>query len=232
VTWRIGTVGLLVTGALAITAGATAPVAGAQTTHPVGTDGNTWDPNLVDADTGDTVDWTFSASHNLNLLDPEGGAILTNEPPDGTTSHLFDEAGNYVYYCSIHGSPTLGMRGEVQVGVSEPPEPELSLSVAPRRATAKAGRSAKFTATLANSGDGPATQVEICVDAPRRLVKVSGEPCATAESLDPDQELAPRFTLKPTRKARGKKVRITFTATAMDVDPEVETATLKVKRAR
>jgi plastocyanin len=199
-------------------------------TFEVGTSGNNWNPDLVEAQPGDTVNWTFTSLHNLNLLDPEGGAILTDEPPSGTTSHLFDVAGDYVYYCSIHGGPTFGMRGEVQVDVTQPPAPELALSVAPKRATGKVGKVAKFTATLSNSGDAAATDASVCVTAKKRLVKVKGERCATVESLEADGEMEPKFKLVPTRKARGKKVEVTFTATAMDVNPEMETATLKVKR--
>ena len=41
---------------------------------------------------------------------------------------------------------------------------------------------------------------------------------------------APKFTLKPTRKARGKKVRVVFTATGDGLKTIRSTATLKVKR--
>jgi hypothetical protein len=61
---------------------------------------------------------------------------------------------------------------------------------------------------------------------------VTGERCVTEESLDPDAEVEPKFKLVPTRKARGRKVDVTFTATAAGLDAEEATATLAVRARR
>jgi plastocyanin len=108
--------------------------------------------------------------------------------------------------------------------------PELRLSVKPKRKTVKPGKRAKFTATARNIGDAEASKVRVCAKAPKRKAKVVGKACATAAGLDAGARLAPKFTLKPTRKARGKKVRVVFTATGDGLKTIRSTATLKVKR--
>jgi plastocyanin len=209
-------------------------IAGASTaradTFEVGTAGNSWDPDLVEAQTGDTVNWTFTSLHNLNLLDPEGGAILTDEPPSGTTSHLFDVAGDYVYYCSIHGSPTFGMRGQVQVTDSGPdPVPALDVT-APRKATVKAGKTAKLRVGVESTGEIAANGVDVCVKVSRRLAAIRGDECRALGSLPPSEEANATLSVKPKSKAAGKKVKVTFTATADGAEEANATTTLKVKR--
>jgi len=102
----------------------------------------------------------------------------------------------------------------------------------PKTRQAKIGKKATFRATLANAGSGPATAVELCVRAPRRLARVKGKRCVTEEALDPDAEMDPRFKIVPTRKARGKKMDVTFTATADGLETEEATATLAVRARR
>jgi hypothetical protein len=59
---------------------------------------------------------------------------------------------------------------------------------------------------------------------------VVGKACATAAGLAAGDRFGPKFTLKPTRKARGKKVKVVFTATGDGLKTIRSTATLKVKR--
>jgi PKD repeat protein len=105
----------------------------------------------------------------------------------------------------------------------------LRLRVEPKSRSAKVGKEAKFTAATRNTGESPATDVEVCVKAPNK-VKVVGDECETADSLAADDSMNSRFTVKPKRSARGDKVKITFTAKAAGLDKEKAEATLKVRR--
>jgi plastocyanin len=160
---------------------------------------------------------------NTNADDPFETTFTVSEPGEHTITYLStDNAGN----AEEEKTVTFTIEEE------EPGGPELDLSVKPRRQTVKARDKAKFTATLTNLGDEAAADVELCAKAPKRLVEVKGKECATASSLEPDADMAPEFTFKPTNKARGKKVEITFTANSSNADPAMATAELKVRSKR
>ena len=76
---------------------------------------NTFVPDEVFLGTGGTATWTWGgvATHNVTWV--SGG--LTNSPTQAGGSHqvTFPSAGTFDYYCTIHGSPTSGMRGSVEV---------------------------------------------------------------------------------------------------------------------
>jgi glucose/arabinose dehydrogenase len=108
--------------------------------------------------------------------------------------------------------------------------PALRLTVEPRRTTVKPGKLARFTAAVSNAGDGPAQKVRVCAQAPRAKLRVVGKDCVGRASLGPSARIAPRFELRPKRSARGKRVRVTFTASAAGLGAERTTATVKVKR--
>ena len=71
---------------------------------------------------GGNVTWTWAASagasHNITSAGPPsftGRGTVTPPPlPEPHTAN-FAVAGTYNYYCSIHGSPTSGMRGRIVV---------------------------------------------------------------------------------------------------------------------
>jgi hypothetical protein len=109
-------------------------------------------------------------------------------------------------------------------------EAALRLSASPRRDTVKVGKLARFTANLRNTGDGDAANVRVCVRAPKARVRVMGKACVARGGLAAGESMAPRFALKPKRSARGKRVNVTFTATAAGLVPLRAQATLKVRR--
>jgi glucose/arabinose dehydrogenase/plastocyanin/regulation of enolase protein 1 (concanavalin A-like superfamily) len=160
---------------------------------------------------------------NTNGDDPFLTEFTVSEPGEHTVTYFStDVAGN----AEEEQTLTFTIEDDGTTG------PELDLSVKPRKETVKGRQKASFTATLANVGDEAASDVELCAKAPRRLVELKGKECAATSSLEPDADIAPEFTFKPTRKARGKKVEITFTASASNAEDAVETATLKVKARR
>jgi plastocyanin/type 1 glutamine amidotransferase/regulation of enolase protein 1 (concanavalin A-like superfamily) len=158
---------------------------------------------------------------NTNADDPFETTFTVSEPGEHIVTYFStDEAGN------AEEGKTLTF----EISDEEPGGAELDLSVRPRKETVKGRQKATFTATLANVGDEAASDVELCAKAPKRLVELKGKQCAAASSLEPDADMAPEFTFKPTKKARGKKVEITFTATSPDAETVTQTAKLKVKK--
>jgi uncharacterized repeat protein (TIGR01451 family) len=110
-----------------------------------------------------------------------------------------------------------------------PGEPALDVSVNPKRRSGKVGEEATFRATVRNTGDAAASDVEVCAKAPNK-VKVVGRDCVSEETLAAGDRMTSRFDVKPKRSARGDKVKITFTAEAAGIDKEKTEATLKVRR--
>ena len=41
--------------------------------------------------------------------------VICDVAPPKTFSHSFNTPGTYLYFCSVHGSPTTGMRGTIVV---------------------------------------------------------------------------------------------------------------------
>jgi hypothetical protein len=118
-------------------------------------------------------------------------------------------------------------------GYTEPPgEPELRARVAPSRDTVRLGQTARFGFNVRNSGDAAASEVELCVKAPKRKVKVVGADCRETPTLGKGSAVKADFRLKPKRSARGDRVTVRFIATAENADRATDTATLKVKKKK
>jgi Glycosyl hydrolases family 16 len=121
----------------------------------------------------------------------------------------------------------------VAVWLTEPEgAPDLRLSVTPRRPAVSAGRGVRFEARVRNAGDGAAAEVRVCASAPESKARVVGRRCATGQALEPEASFAPKFELRPRRRARGKQVRVGFTASSPGLEVERASATLRVRRAR
>jgi plastocyanin len=76
---------------------------------------NAFAPDEVLVATGGSVTWNWGGSNDHDVTWVAGG--LTNSTTQSAGSHLvtFSSAGSFDYYCTIHGSPTAGMRGKVEV---------------------------------------------------------------------------------------------------------------------
>ena len=95
---------------------------------------NCWDPEQVEAEVGDEVQWTFAnppatVVHDVWLGPEDGPAVRISPPvvqPDGEpVERSFAEEGAFTYYCSFHSAVVdderVGMVGTVYVGVDPPP---------------------------------------------------------------------------------------------------------------
>ena len=79
----------------------------------------TFTPNAITIPRGATVRWTnTSATERHNILPVVDGAFKPHDSriKNGeSVSTTFAKAGDYAYYCSVHGSKTSGQRGVVHV---------------------------------------------------------------------------------------------------------------------
>lgn len=77
---------------------------------------NAFVPSAITVDAGTTVTWAWSGNspHNVTWVGP-GAPAPSHTQIAGTYERLFRAAGTYDYYCTIHGTPTSGMRGSVTV---------------------------------------------------------------------------------------------------------------------
>ncbi len=98
------------------TATAQAPGAGVEI-HLLTSGGNRFEPANVTVPAGTTVTWTWVGGfHDVTPTgDPQFPASGASVGPPQSFSHTFNTPGTYLYYCSVHGSPTSGMRGTIVV---------------------------------------------------------------------------------------------------------------------
>jgi plastocyanin len=128
---------------LALPAGANAQATWTVDARDLGPGLNVWDPDVVEAEQGDTVSWEFDEAtqgHNLFLALPDDSVLHLSAPPVCPGDHptfggicapgapaidydAFNADGVYTYFCTIHGGDAQGngMAGNVLVGDIEPP---------------------------------------------------------------------------------------------------------------
>jgi plastocyanin len=79
--------------------------------------GNRFEPANVTVAVGTTVTWTWIGGFHDVTSGGNPGFSGSGAPaaPPKSFSHTFTTPGTYLYFCSVHGSPTAGMRGTVVV---------------------------------------------------------------------------------------------------------------------
>jgi plastocyanin len=79
---------------------------------------NSFRPENIEVAAGTEVVWTNKGRNEHNVLHVEGdewGVEVDDFQPGAVYSHTFDAAGEYRYYCSIHGTTDAGMIGTIVV---------------------------------------------------------------------------------------------------------------------
>jgi len=79
--------------------------------------GTTFSPTTRTVTVGTTVQWVNGSGVGHTVTSNPGSGETFNQAvgAGGTFSHQFNTAGTYPYHCTIHGMPTTGMRGTIQV---------------------------------------------------------------------------------------------------------------------
>lgn len=102
----------------------------AQETHDVDVADDEFVPATMEVVEGDTVRWTHSGNNPHSVTADDGSFDShTMCPPDcmeegDTFEQTFDAAGEFGYYCKIHGSPGSGMAASVTVAAAGEDDPE------------------------------------------------------------------------------------------------------------
>ena len=91
----------------------------------VGTSGNTFVPPETTVDTGSTVTIANTGGGNHNLIWDDGTmGFPTASTSMWTSSRMFPTAGDFRFYCAVHGGPSgVGMAGVVRVVAPPAPPP-------------------------------------------------------------------------------------------------------------
>lgn len=78
---------------------------------------NKFEPAYVTVSTGTTVTFDNTGHNRHNVISVEDGFESITSPFTGGESHkvTFDAAGDYPYYCSLHGTAARGMAGAIRV---------------------------------------------------------------------------------------------------------------------
>jgi plastocyanin len=121
--------------AVGLTTGvAVARTAAAHETVTIHIRDNFFDPGALDVAAGTTVRW-INDGHNTHNVTPVSGKAYGSPDlkPGRSYVHTFGDAGTYAYYCTLHGTPTSGQRGQLGVGDASAatPEPIVGASDAP-----------------------------------------------------------------------------------------------------
>ncbi len=85
-------------------------------TTSVNVQDNSFSPPAILVSTGATVTWSWSGSEPHNVTWSSAG--LPNSPTQSSGNFqatMPSTTGELVYYCTLHGTPTSGMRGTIRV---------------------------------------------------------------------------------------------------------------------
>ena len=78
---------------------------------------NRFEPANTTIPLGTTVTWNWVGG--FHDVTPNGNPVFTGSgaavSPPHTYSHTFDSPGTYLYFCSVHGTASTGMRGTIEV---------------------------------------------------------------------------------------------------------------------
>lgn len=80
---------------------------------------NSFEPRYVEVTAGTRVLWRNEGRNNHDVLPSVDGAFpaaTAAQMPSGATHEVtFNTAGDFPYYCSLHGTPKNGMNGAIRV---------------------------------------------------------------------------------------------------------------------
>jgi glucose/arabinose dehydrogenase/PKD repeat protein len=162
------------------------------------------------------------------------------DDPFETEFTVSDEGGHQIEYRSVDNAgnvqETQSVSFDVELGAGGLPgagSPDLTASVKPKKKTVGNQKERTgFRFSVANTGDGDAGTVRLCAKARKKKLKVQSRCSMLSDGIPAGATRAERYSFKIKPKARGKRTRIRFVATAPGVEDAKAAATLRVRKRR
>jgi plastocyanin len=110
---------------------------------------NLFEPAALNVEEGTTVRWINDGRNTHNVTPDTGKAYGSPDlKPGRSYVHTFTDPGTFAYYCTLHGTPTSGQRGQLGVGdeSAATPQPIVGSSDAPAPSYRASGRTIRVPA--------------------------------------------------------------------------------------
>ena len=128
----------------------------------VGNGGNVFNPTSTSISVNDQVLWTWFGATGHNVTSTNGAWVASPTQSNGKTfTNTFTAAGTYFFYCTIHGTPTSGMKGGIVVTAPNNP-PTVSITNPASGTVFAAPANVTIQASAADT-DGSVTNVKFLV---------------------------------------------------------------------
>ncbi|MDH3497976.1 MAG: hypothetical protein OER21_14540 [Gemmatimonadota bacterium] len=101
--------------AVLLTAGCGDEPSGPGTTVTVEVRDNNFSPSSATLAAGGTATWNWTGGNLHDVTWTAGSPAASPTQTTGSYQRQFASAGTFEYYCTVHGTPTSGMRGSVTV---------------------------------------------------------------------------------------------------------------------
>jgi len=148
---------------------------------------------------------------------------LTATPASGSSFTGWSGGG-----CSGTGSCEVTMLDPTTVTATFGKAKLAKLKITPKSKAVKPGKKTTFKVRVKNTGDATAKNLKLCAKGPKKLVKVPK--CQKAGNLAAGKSKTVKIKVKLKKSAKkGKKAKITFTATAQGGLKKSGKATVRVK---
>lgn len=158
-----------------------------------------------------------------------GAGALTPYGPGPVT--VTDPGAHSVGYESVDEAGNVENRNTLAFNISDPTPPKLAVNLKPKKANLAAKKkSLKLTVKVRRTGGALASTAKVCIKAPKKFLKVKGAKCKRSKALAPGASGNVKFTLKTTKKLRGKKATVTVKTTGAGA--KAVTKKLKVKQRK
>ena len=165
----------------------------------------------------------------VDLSDPGQVSALNPQittAPDGTTTAVWRRSDGAN---SIIQAATRPPGGSFGAPVDLSLEPRLAnLKIKPKSKKVRRGKKTTFRVKVKNIGDATAEKLRLCARGPKKLVKLPK--CRKPGKLAPGRSKLLTFEVKVKKGARkGRKAKLTFTATAKGATKKSGKATVKIR---
>jgi plastocyanin len=131
--------------------------------HVVDVNDNSFVPEMLTIDAGDSVTWTNSGNfpHNVKA---DNNSFRSGNASNSAWSftHTFNTAGEFRYYCELHGAPGgFGMSGMVMVRANDQPPAETNVVFLPIAGSVRGGNNAFFRTFVRVFNPSASASVEV-----------------------------------------------------------------------